>query len=404
MAITATTTAGSWSFGAVDSGFYGKIILDAEQNISVQMLEGSMELNALYLTDNNGDSLLESKSIGGDKIKGLREDRQYKFVKDYEGNTKIESLYEATEQEKLEIDRASSSLNMNGVKDDEGNMVKWDAMVSIDSTGLAGETKYLLDASTENTTYTLSAEQTKALLGSVGSLEGLNFGVRGTSVGVDQEESVKLYSNDFVKDKVYVDEFDVSRGDPSFFQENKFVSFGENLENKLASTSEQSFVLATAETAAKYDDGFGTSYSQLIDSADDRFLIAGKGFEFNTKTSLWGQYDSMEMSLKAGQRVQISDTDALVDFVAKEAGVYSLAKEGLFRDDLLVSAARATEELIATAEEKVLTEAAIVGDFDTFNVRSDLDIGIDFTLNTNYNLGTTSEELITTNEALVSVA
>ena len=112
----------------------------------------------------------------------------------------------------------------------------------------------------------------------------------------------------------------------------------------------------------------------------------------------------MEMSLQAGQQVQIGDSDALIDFVAKEAGVYSLTKEGLFRDDLLVSAARATEGLNATTEEKVLTEAAIVGDFDTFNVRSDSDIGIDFALNTNYNLGTTSEELITTNEALVSVA
>ena len=404
MAITATTTAGSWSFGAVDSGFYGKIILDDRGGISIQMLEGGMELNALYLTDNDGVSLLDNKTVGGDKIKGLREDREYKFIKDYQGNTKIESLYEVTEQEKLEIDKASSSLNMNGVKDDEGSSVKWDSMVSIDSTGLAGDTSYLLDASTENSTYTLDAEQTKTLLGSFDSFEGLNFGVRGTSVGVDQEESVKLYSDSFVKDKVYVDEFDVSRGDPTFFEENKFVSFGAELENKLASTSEQAFVLADAATATKYDEATGSSYSQLIDSADDRFLIAGKWFEFNTKTSLWGQYDSMEMSLQAGQQVQIGDSDALIDFVAKEAGVYSLTKEGLFRDDLLVSAARATEELIATAEEKVLTEAAIVGDFDTFNVRSDSDIGIDFTLNTNYNLGTTSEELITTNEALVSVA
>ena len=73
MAITATTTAGSWSFGAVDSGFYGKIILDDRGGISIQMLEGSMELNALYLTDNNDDSLLDNKTVGGDKIKGLRE-------------------------------------------------------------------------------------------------------------------------------------------------------------------------------------------------------------------------------------------------------------------------------------------------------------------------------------------
>jgi len=390
MTFEATTKAGSWFFGSADSGLYGKIILDAKQNISVQMLEGSMELNALYLTDNNDDSLLDNKTVGGDKIKDLREDREYKFIKDYQGNTKIESLYEVTEQEKLEIDKASSSLNMNGVKDDEGSLVKWDSMVSIDSTGLAGDTSYLLDASTENSTYTLDAEQTKTLLGSFDSFEGLNFGVRGTSVGVDQEESVKLYSDSFVKDKVYVDEFDVSRGDPTFSQENKFVSFGANLENKLSSTSEKGFVLATAETAAKYDDGFGTSYSQLIDSADDRFLIAGKGFEFNTKTSLWGQYDSMEMSLKAGQRVQISDTDALVDFVAKEAGVYSFTKEGLFSDDLLVSAARSTTEEVLTKE----TQTAIVGDFDTFNVSSDSDIGIDFTLNTNYNLVATSDEVI----------
>ena len=390
MTFEATTKAGSWFFGSADSGLYGKIILDAKQNISVQMLEGSMELNALYLTDNNDDSLLDNKTVGGDKIKDLREDREYKFIKDYQGNTKIESLYEVTEQEKLEIDKASSSLNMNGVKDDEGSLVKWDSMVSIDSTGLAGDTSYLLDASTENSTYTLDAEQTKTLLGSFDSFEGLNFGVRGTSVGVDQEKSVKLYSDSFVKDKVYVDEFDVSRGDPTFSQENKFVSFGANLENKLSSTSEKGFVLATAETATKYDDGFGTSYSQLIDSADDRFLIAGKGFEFNTKTSLWGQYDSMEMSLKAGQRVQISDTDALVEFVAKEAGVYSFTKEGLFSDDLLVSAARSTTEEVLTKE----TQTAIVGDFDTFNVSSDSDIGIDFTLNTNYNLVATSDEVI----------
>ena len=391
MTFEATTQAGSWYFGSADSGLYGKIILDAKQNISVQMLEGSMELNALYLTDNNDESLLDNKTVGGDKIKGLREEREYKFVKDYEGNTKIESLYEVTTEEKLEIDKASSSLNMNGVKDDEGNMVKWDAMVSIDSTGLAGETKYLLDASTENATYTLSAEQTKALLGSVGSIESLNFGVRGTSVGVDQEDSIKLYSDHYTKEQIVVDEFDVSRGDPSFSEGNKSVSFGAKLENQLASTTtEQSFVLATAETAAKYDNGFGTSYNQLIDSADDRFLIAGKGFEFNTKTSLWGQYDSMEMSLKAGQRVQISDTDALVDFVAKEAGVYSFTKEGLFSDDLLVSAARSTTEEVLTKE----TQTAIVGDFDTFNVSSDSDIGIDFTLNTNYNLVTTSDEVI----------
>ena len=398
MTFEATTKAGSWSFGSADSGFYGKIILDANQNISVQMLEGSMELNALYLTDNNDDSLLDNKTVGGDKIKGLREEREYKFVKDYEGNTKIESLHEVTTEEKLELDKASSSLNMNGVKDDEGSLVKWDSMVSIDSTGLAGDTSYLLDASTENSTYTLDAEQTKTLLGSFDSFEGLNFGVRGTSVGVDQEESVKLYSDSFVKDKVYVDEFDVSRGDPTFVQENKFVSFGAELENELASTSEQAFVLADAAIAAKYDDGFGTSYSQLIDSADDRFLIAGKGFEFNTTTSLWGQYDSMEMSLKAGQRVQISDTDALVEFVAKEAGVYSFTKEGLFSDDLLVSAARSTTEEVLTKE----TQTAIVGDFDTFNVSSDSDIGIDFTLNTNYNLGTISDEVIQTEATLTA--
>ena len=108
MTFEATTKAGSWYFGSADSGLYGKIILDAKQNISVQMLEGSMELNALYLTDNNDESLLDNKTVGGDKIKGLREDREYKFVKDYEGNTKIESLHEVTTEEKLELDKASS--------------------------------------------------------------------------------------------------------------------------------------------------------------------------------------------------------------------------------------------------------------------------------------------------------
>ena len=278
---------------------------------------------------------------------------------------------------------------MNGVRESEGILVKWDSMVAIDSPGLRGETKYLLDASTENTTYTLSAEQTKALLGSVGSLEGLNFGIRGTSVGVDQEESVKLYSSDFVKDEVdelYVDEFDVSR--TVVFFEKEVAYFGANRENQLASL-EGSFFLADAATANEYDQALGTTYSQLIDSADDRIITGSSAFDFDTKTSVWDQYDSMDLALKAGQQVQFADITGTVVYIAERDGVYNLTKEGLYNEEQLMVSAKSTGE-------------PLIGEFGQISVRSDSEIGLDFTLNSDYGLVRTSEEAFTTNEALVA--
>lgn len=346
MAITTTTTAGSWSFGTVDSGFYGKIIIDAELNISVQMLEGSMELNALYLTNNDDVSVLEKNSVTGDKVKGLREDKEYKFVEDLDGNTRIEPLYEVADQKKLEIDRASSSSNLNGLRDDEGSMIKWDSMVSINSTGLAGDTTYLLDASSENSTYTLTTDQRDTLLKSSGftSLEEIydaNFGVRGTSVGLDREDSMKLYSSDFVKDEVFFggDEFDTDRIDDIRQVEGLFeYRFG---------GSKQMYSNAQLTTAAALigdsAPDFITNVAKLSSGPEDFFMLAKPG-QVETLSSLdetrdaMSGYSSIEFALSAGQILIVRDADGEAFYEAQENGFYSLTRKGIVYNGELVFA------------------------------------------------------------------
>jgi len=162
----AISTLGSWTYGAKGTDVYGTISLNSDGTLTVNNYEGSFELNALYATNNDDD--------GASRYKG--------------------------------------SLNMNGVVNAQGEGVKWDAQVVIDSAGLRGadeltgvtditgfpkeeQQEYATSYLEGESSYILSAELTRSLFNFVESKEDLadvQLGIRATSGGELQEDSYKL--------------------------------------------------------------------------------------------------------------------------------------------------------------------------------------------------------------------
>jgi hypothetical protein len=152
----ATTT---WSYGAKGSGLLFDIVYDSGTGlISVNMLEGSMDLNALYVSD--GD-----KTVDGEGVK-------------YDGTIKI-----------------ASSLNMNGTVE------TWDDMVFLNNAGLGGadQASYFLES---GESYTLTQAQMDSLLAwsslEGDNLSGLTMGVRASSV--NGGDSIKAVMSEGVFD------------------------------------------------------------------------------------------------------------------------------------------------------------------------------------------------------------
>lgn len=146
-----------WSYGAEGSGLYFTITYDSvAKTFTVESLEGSFDLNALWFS--NGDGTVD-------------------------GDTKLV--------------KSDSSLNMNGsntVWDDDGNAtsekIVWDDYAKISSTGLGseGEDKASFVSEGESITLTL------AELGLADSFDAMSttLGVRATSVdGLESGDSIK---------------------------------------------------------------------------------------------------------------------------------------------------------------------------------------------------------------------
>lgn len=137
----------SWTFGESGSGLYFTIIYEGGE-LQVNMLEGSMDLNALWFSD-------------GDALK--------------EGDTTL------TKKE--------GSLNMNGAGayDADGNLITWDDVEVLSLSGLGKEGVSKDAFLTAGETYALDA----SLLGAY-DLANLLIGVRATSV--NGGSSIKLVS------------------------------------------------------------------------------------------------------------------------------------------------------------------------------------------------------------------
>ena len=301
MAPTITDTkliTGSWSFGEVDSGFFGNVVLNADGSVTVSMLEGNMELNALYFTNYQDE--------GG------------------------------------EFSKVKGSKNLNGLKTPDGKKYYWDGVIDVNDTGLAGDMSGMLTADSESSSITLTDEKLSAYLNKFGA-ESLDFGIRGTSVGEDFEDSVKVATDGFVKDEpVFTgDEFDRDRL-VSVEQVEGFMfkyEFGDS--KQMYSTAE----LTSAEELISEDDNI-TNIKQLSSGADDFFMLARSG-QGETLTSLdetrdaMSGYSSIEFALSAGMILNVKDSDSLIRHRANETGIYSLTREGIFFDGELVEKGRA---------------------------------------------------------------
>lgn len=142
-------------YGAEGSGLYFKIIVtvnnDGSLSASVQMLEGTMDLNALWFSD--GDSTANES-----------------------GTTKL--------------DKADSALNMNGATYDVGDdgtqdRLAWDGVQKLSSAGLGTE------GEEKSTFLAAGGEPLDIPLSFNGSLDDLDYiGVRATSV--NGGDSIKL--------------------------------------------------------------------------------------------------------------------------------------------------------------------------------------------------------------------
>lgn len=141
-----------WKFGVEGSGLYFEIEWDGvSSSVEITMIEGSMDLNALWWSDGDDAS---------------------------EGSVSLTSK--------------QSSLNMNGSGsiDPDGNAVTWDQVSILSSTGLG-------KAGTSKSTYLTAGESYSISIPSgswASSIEDLTIGVRATSVSglADGSSSLKL--------------------------------------------------------------------------------------------------------------------------------------------------------------------------------------------------------------------
>ncbi|WP_411867506.1 hypothetical protein [Vulcanococcus limneticus] len=134
----------TWTFGTAGSGLNFVVTIDDSGAASVHMIEGSMDLNALWFSD--GDSLKE-------------------------GDTSLTNNL--------------SSLKMTGAGsvDADGNTITWDEMTRLSTVGLgsAGTTKITFLTAGETQSITLDAGSL-AFLESQESLADITLGIRATSV------------------------------------------------------------------------------------------------------------------------------------------------------------------------------------------------------------------------------
>ncbi|WP_180683689.1 hypothetical protein [Tepidicella baoligensis] len=131
----------TWSFGAAGSGLHFTIVYDTgNQQFTVNSLEGSFDLNALWFSDGNATS------------------------------------------DGFSLAKSDNSLNMNGdntVWDDDGNAttakIVWDSYLKLSSTGLGKEGTNKSSFISEGESYSFDAPQGF-------DPEGITLGVRATSV------------------------------------------------------------------------------------------------------------------------------------------------------------------------------------------------------------------------------
>lgn len=152
----ATTT---WAYGQQGSGLHFTLVYDTERGLTVTMLEGKMDLNAIYVSD--GDRTFDGAPGA------------------------------------LKLPKCQSALNMKG----SGEV--WDDMVFLNGAGLRGrdQANYFLQAGVDGRdSYTLTNAQLADLLGSdiPSDLSALTMGVRATSV--NGCGSIKAVMSDAVYD------------------------------------------------------------------------------------------------------------------------------------------------------------------------------------------------------------
>lgn len=189
---TATTT---WTFGKEGSGLYFTIVRDASGAFSVSMLEGSMDLNALWFSD--GDARREGQYSLSKNDSSLSMNGDSRSDDKYSSSKSGSSLGKSDDACKEGSSSHSKSDSSSDLKESSSEHTVWDDMIKLSSTGLgkAGLSKSTFLTTGE--TLSLTPEQLSQLSGgwipAGDDWSSVTLGVRSTAVnGSKGDKGIKL--------------------------------------------------------------------------------------------------------------------------------------------------------------------------------------------------------------------